>query len=277
MNPWLETLGVILVAAAGIGLGRTFSVLRKPYWVLGYILPAVLICALIAVRCTSSLAFVPPLLWMTAHRAKFVILAFAVTTGLTTPMSRLPRKFEKCVICALMVVVVVWFSILPFLVPAFIKDDLSNLRMRFDSNGICFQTTNYTCAPAAAVTALQKLGLHAHEGELAVLSHTSPIAGTLPGCLEAALQNRYGADGLKCRYRHFNSLDELRSAGITLAVVRDAFLSDHCVAVLGVSDQAVILADPIAGKQLMSHRQFESVWRFTGIVLKRDVAQSKST
>jgi hypothetical protein len=277
MNPWLETIGVILIALAGAGLGRTFSKLRKPYWVLGYILPAVLICALIVVRCTNSLAFVPPLLWMTARRAKFVILAFSVTMGLTTPMSRLPRKLEKCVICILMVVVVVWFSVLPFLVPALIKDNLSNLRMRFDSNGICFQTTRYTCAPAAAVTALQKLGLSAHEGELAVLSHTSPIAGTLPGCLETALQNRYRADGLKCRYRRFNSLDELRKAGITLAVVRDAFLSDHCVAVLGVSDRAVILADPIVGKQMLSHEQFERIWRFTGIVLKRDVAQSKST
>ena len=277
MNPWLETLGVILVAVFGMFLGRRFSTFRKPYWVLGYVLPAVLILALIVVRCTSSLAFVPPLLWMTARRVKFVILALSVTMGLTTPLSRLPRKFEKVIICMLMGVVVAWFSVLPFLVPALISEYLSNLRTRFDSNGICFQTTSYTCAPAAAVTALRKLGLPAHEGEIAVLSHTSPIAGTLPGCLETALQNRYGADGLECRYRHFDSLDELRSAGITLAVVRDAFLSDHCVAVLEVLDKMVVIADPVAGRQLMSVEQFERIWRFTGIVLKRDIAESKST
>lgn len=277
MNPWLETLGVILVALFGIFLGRRFSRLRRPYWVLGYVLPAVLILSLIVVRCTSSLAFVPPFLWMTAWRVKFVILALSVTMGLTTPVSRLPRKFEKVIICILMVVVVTWFSVFPFLVPALISNHLANLRMRFDSNGICFQTTPYTCAPAAAVTALRKLGLAAHEGEIAVLSHTSPIAGTLPGCLETALQNRYGAEGLECRYRHFNSLDELRDAGITLAVVRDAFLSDHCVAVLEVLDKMVVIADPVAGRQLMSVEQFEKIWRFTGIVLKRDVAHSEST
>jgi predicted double-glycine peptidase len=59
-----------------------------------------------------------------------------------------------------------------------------------------------------------------------------------------------------------------------LAVVRDAFLLDHCVAVLDVSDLTVVIADPVLGKQLMSHEQFERMWRFTGIVLQRDVLGS---
>jgi predicted double-glycine peptidase len=50
---------------------------------------------------------------------------------------------------------------LPFLVPALIKERLSNLTTRLDSNGICYQSTDYTCGPAAAVTALRRLGLQA--------------------------------------------------------------------------------------------------------------------
>ena len=173
-----------------------------------------------------------------------------------------------------MVVVVVWFSILPFLVPALIKEQLLNIRTRVDSNGICFQTKDYTCGPAAAVTALRRLGLPAHEGEIAVLAHSSPIAGTLPGCLSTALQNRYSADGLRCQYRYFDSLAELDNGGITLAAVRGAFLSDHCVAVLGVSERMVTVADPVLGRKLMSAEQFEKIWRFSGIVLKRDSAQN---
>jgi hypothetical protein len=53
-----------------------------------------------------------------------------------------------------MVVVVVWFSVLPFLAPALVKGHLANLKTMVDSNGICFQTTDYTCGPAAAVTRL---------------------------------------------------------------------------------------------------------------------------
>lgn len=274
MNPWLETAGVTLVVLGGILLGRMFSSLRRPYWAFGYFIPLVFVAILVAARYINSLVFVPPFSLITIGRAKFIILALAVTTGLTTPLSRLPHKFEKVVTHILIAVVVTYFSILPFLLPALAKNHLLNLRTRVNSNGICFQTKDYTCGPAAAVTALRKLGFQAHEGEIAVLSHTSPILGTLPGCLSTALQSRYSTDGLKCRYRHFDSLAELRDAGITLAVVRDGFLSNHCVAVLEVSEQMVSVADPVVGRKLMSHKQFEKIWRFSGIVLKRDSTQS---
>ncbi|HUW19929.1 MAG TPA: cysteine peptidase family C39 domain-containing protein [Sedimentisphaerales bacterium] len=274
MNPWLETIGVILVAVLGILLGRAFSGLRKRWWALGYFIPAALIAMLIVGGWPYSLAFVPPFFWIATGRIKFVILSLAITMGLTTPLSRLPRRCEKLIICILMTVIVAWFSVAPFLVPALIRNKLASLETRVNPNGICFQSTEYTCGPAAAVTALRKLGLPAEEGEIAVLSHSSPVTGTLPVSLYKALQNRYAAEGLKCQYRHFDSLAQLRDAGVTLAVVRDAFLSDHCVAVLEVSDWMVVLADPVLGRQLMSHEQFEKIWRFSGIVLERGASRS---
>jgi len=274
MNPWVETAGVVLVAMFGVFLGRVFSGLRKPYWQFGYFLSLVPIAMLVLARCNNVLYFVRPFSWVTTGRVKFIILSLAATMGLTVLLSRLPRKCEKLLVCALMVMVVTWFLVLPFLVPAFIKDRLSNIKTRLNSQGICFQSTNYTCGPAAAVTALGKLGLSADEGELAILSHTSPVAGTLPACLSSALQSRYGAAGLKCQYRHFDSIEQLRNAGVTLAMVRDTFLLDHCLAVLEVSDRTVTAADPVAGTKLMSHEQFEKIWRFSGIVLKRDHTRS---
>lgn len=274
MSPWLETIGIILVALLGVFLGKMFSRPRKAYWIVGYFLSFSLISFLLITRYSNSLAFVPMFAWITAGRVKFVIFCLAVTMGLTTSLSRLPYKFEKVAIYILMVVVVVWFSVLPFLVPALIEGRLANLTTLLDSNGICFQTTDYTCAPAAAVTALRKLGLPAYEGEIAILSHTSPVTGTLPGCLQAALQNRYGDEGLRCQYRHFDSIAQLKDAGLTLAVVKSAFLSDHCIAVLEVSDRMITVADPASGKRSLSHKQFEEIWRFSGIVLKRDSTQS---
>ncbi len=273
MNPWLETIGIIIVVFLGILAGKVFSNLRSGWWIFGYFMALVLIAILVATRFTDSLVFMPPFCWLTAGRIKFVVLSLAVTTGLTTPLSRLPYKFEKVTICILMALILVWFSVFPFLVPAVLRGHLLNLQTVVDSEGICFQTKDYTCGPAAAVTALRKLGLTAQEGEIAVLSHTSPIIGTLPQCLCSALQNRYKAEGLKCRYLRFKSIAQLGNAGITLAVVKDAFLTDHCVAVLEVSDKAVTIADPVLGKILMSHKQFEEIWRFSGIVLQRDSAE----
>lgn len=274
MNPWVETGGVILVALLGIFLGRVFSGLRKSYWMLGYFLSFGLIAILVLVRFNNALYFVRPFSWIISGRAKFVILSLAVTMGLTVLLSRLPRKCEKLMVCFLMTMVVIWFLVLPFLVPALIKDHLSNIKTRLNTKGVCFQSTSYTCGPAAAVTVLGRLGLSAEEGEIAILSHTSPVAGTLPACLSSALQRRYGPVGLKCQYRRFDSIEQLRNAGLTLVMVRDSFLQDHCLAVLEVSDLTITIADPLAGTKLMSHEQFEKIWRFSGIVLKRDRTQS---
>lgn len=274
MNPWVETIGVILVAFLGVLLGRLFSRFRSPYWVLGYLLPAGLIAMLALVRFDDALYFTRPFIWFATGRTKFVTLSMAVSMGLTVPLSRLPRRWEQLSVCMVMAGFVIWFSVLPFLVPALIKDRLANLKTRFDSNGICRQTTDYTCGPAAAVTALGRLGLPADEGEIAVLSYSSPVTGTLPTCLTSALQKRYGAEGLRCRYRHFDSIEQLRDAGLTLVVVREAFLLDHCIAILDVSDDAVTVADPVTGARHIPHRQFEKIWRFAGIVLERDSTQS---
>lgn len=270
MNPWIETVGVILVAILGVVLGRCCSRFEKPYWILSYLFPCILIGMLVVTRLNNALSFVQPFSWIAVGRIKFVVLSLAVSMGLTVPLSRLPHQFEKLIVCILMAAFVIWFSVLPFLVPALIRDRLANLTTKIDSDGVCRQTTDYTCGPAAAVTALGKLGLSGDEGELAVLSYSSPVTGTLPACLSSALQNRYAADGLKCRYRHFDSIDQLKNAGLTLVVVRDAFLLDHCIAVLDVSNDSVTVADPVTGTRLVPHRQFEQIWRFCGIVLERD-------
>jgi len=274
MNPWLETTGVVLIAVFGVFAGRVFSRFRKPYWVLGYILPGLLIAMLAMLRFNNTLYFISPFSWIAAGRVRYVVLSLTVSMGLTVPLSRLPYKFEKLIVCLLMAGFVTWFSVLPFLMPALMKERLSNLQTKFDKNGICRQTTDYTCGPAAAVTALGKLGLTAEEGELAVLSYSSPVTGTLPSCLSSALQDRYSAEGLSCRYRRFDSISQLKNAGITLALVREAFLMDHCLAVLEVTDDAVTVADPVTGTRLMPYEQFEKIWRFCGIVLQRSPLQS---
>jgi hypothetical protein len=79
VNPWFETIGVVLVALSGVFLGRVFSRFRKAYWMVGYFAALLLIAIMVVTRFSDSLAFVPPLLWITAGRVKFVILSLAVT------------------------------------------------------------------------------------------------------------------------------------------------------------------------------------------------------
>ena len=270
MNPFIETIGVLAIALLGVFLGRAFSRRQNSSWILGYIIALILIAVLVAGRFLNALVFIKPFYWILTGRVKFVVLALAVTVGLTTPLSRLPYKFEKVLVCVLIAVVVIWFSVLPFLFPALIKNSLLSTKTLISSEGICFQSRDYTCGPAAAVTALGKLGINATEADIAVRAHTSPVVGTLPLCLAESLEDLYASAGLKCYYRSFDSVSQLKEVTPALAVVKNSFLSDHCVTVLSVSDDSVTFADPVWGSKTISNNDFEKIWRFAAIVLKRD-------
>ncbi len=274
MNPWLETLCVVLVALAGIWLGKKASRLPSPLWAYALALPICLLGLLIVAACTTLLDFAQPLFFITAGRTKYVILSFAITFGLTTPLSRLPYRIERGVICVLMLLFATCFSVLPFLVPALIRNNLAGIETRVDASGICYQTKSYTCGPAAAVTALRKLGFPAQEGEIAVLARTNPLTGTLLWTLSSALKQRYTDQGLQCRFRTFDSIAQLKNAGITLVSIKEATFLDHCVTVLGVSDTLVTIADPVTGIEVLSHGQFERKWRSCGIVVSRNSPSS---
>lgn len=273
MNPWLETICVLVLAYFGALCGMIFWRLSRPFRLFGYLLPLLSIIGLIILRIVNVPTFTEPLYWLTTGRAKFLILTFTVTMGLTAPLPRLPHRWERLATCIITAIFVIIFSFPPFLAPAFVRHDLATLETKINSEGICFQSRSYTCAPAAAVTALRKLGLTAHEGEIAILSHTSPITGTLPWSLYTALQKLYSSEGLNCQYRRFDSINQLQDADVTLVAVRDTLLTDHCVAVLEVSEETVTIADPAAGKTSISRKHFEKIWRSAGIALKRQSTQ----
>jgi|ERR1035437_2803149 hypothetical protein len=269
MNLWLAAFISLLCALAGVGLGWWFSQLRRPYWLLGYFIPLVLIFLFAVAFRVPSVMFAPPVSWMTMGLKKFAFFGFVATMVLTTPLSRIPQKRNRVMISVLMAVIVFFMSIWPFLAPMVNRTQLSHLKTRMDGNGICLQETDYTCGPAAAVTALRKLGLPAEEGKIAILSCTSFQEGTPTDMLADALQNEYGKDGLIVECRAFKNISELKQAGLTLAVIKYGLLVDHWVTVLEVTDSEVIIGDPLGGLGRLSYDEFLKKWRFEGVVLKR--------
>ncbi len=247
MNLWFEGTFAVMVAAAGVALGCLFSRLRKPYWMFGYFIPLALVLIYAVAIHLPALSFVPPISWMMMGRKKFAVLGFVATMVLTTPLSRVPRKRDRIVISILMAVIVFAGSVWPFIVPAFERNEIARLQTHIDANGVCIQTTDFTCGPASAVTALRKLGLPGEEGKIGILSGTSSVVGTPPDMLAEALQNEYGKYGLIAEYRPFKDISELKQAGLTLAVIKYAFMVDHYVTVLEVTDTEVIIGDPLDG------------------------------
>ncbi len=276
MRPWIETAAVVLIAAGGFGLGLLCSRLKKPYWLLGYVIPFVLVGIIGAARRVPRLELVAPFSWLMSGRTEFALLSFLTTMLLATPLSRLPRKSTRGLVLLFAASAVIYAGVLPFLSPALIRGRLSRLVTRFDVDGVCLQGTTYTCGPAASVTALRRLGLNADEGEIAILAHTSAFSGTQPDSLRHALLRRYGPDRLRCDIRFFKSIDELRDADAAIVLVKYRLMVDHYVAVLEVTDDTITLGDPLTGSRTLSHDKFRAIWRRLALVLTRATTSTPS-
>lgn len=274
MQPWLETLGVTGLALAAIALGITASRRKRLWWLIGYAVPLVLMLLVALARNINALRFTPVFSTINAGRNEFIAMACSVPMVLSVLIGRLPKKRMKALIAILIAVSSVQFVVYPFLVPAILRNRLSRLTTVITTDGICIQSTDYTCGPAAAVTALACLNIKAEEGELAVLARTAPQMGTPDDMLAGAIERRYGDLGIRCQYQHFDSIERLKATCPTIAIVKFSLLVDHYVTVLEVTDKEVIVADPLEGRQTLTHDQFKKKWRFIGITVKREETNS---
>jgi hypothetical protein len=211
---------------------------------------------------------------MLAGRTEFALTGFIGAMILATPLSRLKRPQDQKAVVFFIALFVSISSLWPFAAPMFNRQLQSSLRTNIDADGVCHQGTEYNCGPAAAVTALRRLGLPAEEGDIAIAAHTSYAMGTPPDVLAETLQRRFGSMGLHASYRHFRDIAELRGAGFTLAVIKFGLMTDHYVTVLHVDDRTVTVGDPFRGKRIYTTDEFKKEWRFTGIVLTTNAPSS---
>ena len=146
MGGWFEIAGVITAAFLGAVAGRSFSRLKNPHWGWGYLLPLTLIFSLALITYAGLNASTPLLAWISSGRLRFVIIALSVTMGAMTLIGRLTNRIEKAFLFVVMIGVVAWGSVLPFVMPMIIRGDLADLKTKTDDNNICVQSTTYTCS-----------------------------------------------------------------------------------------------------------------------------------
>lgn len=273
MIQWLETIGVVGLAVVTACVANHLGRSRK-YWITAYGISGILLLTIWLGRSYSAIGLVPPVSWISGGRAKFALVAI-VPILLLWPLFRMtgnPRiRFFGA---AFLAIVVSIYAVWPFAASATNRSYLAGLPTRFDTNGICIQSTDYTCGPAAAVTALRRLGLNGHEGQIAIASHSSAAIGTPPDMLCRGLRSLYGARGVDCDLRYFAKLEELPTGQPVLAVIKYTLLEDHYVVILGITDEFVLAADPNRGRVAYTHKNFLERWRKLGIVLNRSESRS---
>jgi len=259
----LQTCGILALAVGGALAGRRLAAGR--FWWMG-VVPFLVFLALVTLphwvpRWTAAY----PFRWFMLDRTVYVPAAAVMPLFFATLAARLPRPRERRGVLALAGVLVLAYAVVPFAGPALSFRENDAIGVSRDSDGICLQTTDYTCGPAAAVTVLRRLGVPADEKTLALAAHANLFLGATCGDLAAAMER----PGLRFRTEAFDGPSDLAARTPCVAVVKHSLLSDHFVAVLAVDDATVTVGDPLSGRRKMTHARFAEMWRNLAVVRER--------
>ncbi|MFH1227762.1 MAG: cysteine peptidase family C39 domain-containing protein [Planctomycetota bacterium] len=139
---------------------------------------------------------------------------------------------------------------------------------RVTKDGVCMQSTGYTCGAASAVTLLKWWGIEATEVEMAYLSHTRKRLGVEMVQLTRAVAYKASAKRLTTDIREM-SWKTLKRLGVPCIVNvkwTPPFIN-HMVVVMSASEEKVVIADPLCGTKNWSKQEFLDNWRGTGIYI----------
>ena len=197
-----------------------------------------------------------------------LIALFVISIALSVWVTK--RKFHLLLIIStvLPIALSLSFFITYFGPSIWTRQELKNLQTTFSKNGICMQTTGSTCGPAAVVTVLRQLGIEAKESDLAIMSKCTLERGTTCEQLARAIKKLYGKKGIDCSIRKFDSIDQLKETCPMIAAINLSSVVGHYTVVLEVTEDKVIVGDPIAGKKEWPYEYFRNKWSSIGIVLK---------
>ena len=266
--PCAQAASVILLAIFAGLLGTWLA--TRTWWFLAYLFTWTLLLTIGVARFQPLLAIQWPISWIMRDRLQHVVFAALTSVAVVTPLFRSSTPGRKRLAWVLLSVAVLYQAVTPFLLPMLMRDEIAALPTKIDQDGVCLQSTKYTCGPAAAVTILRRMNVYAEEAELASVLHTVPWVGTPAGLLAHTLEERYADQGVRCQYRRFDSVDDMAGHEPILALMHMRAREDHYVVVLKVHSDGLIIADPMQGKGFCPRDKFEEYWRKVGIEVHRD-------
>lgn len=267
----VQFIAIAVFVSIAFFTGLKLSKLSKKYWVVSYLLALLVIMSIVASRHFRQLVFIAPFSWIMAGRVEFIVISAAAALLLGVLIPRLEQRNLKVSLCFLLFIFCGYNIAVPFLLPVFIRGKMERTENSYVSDGVCLQSTGYTCGPASAVTFLSQFGINANEGELAILAYTTPQLGTSEDLLVTAINKAHSKNGFRCEYIFIDTIKELKEHCPAIAVIKYSLLADHYITVLEVAENQVIVGNPLSGKETLTYQQFLDKWRSAAIVSKKNV------
>lgn len=140
-------------------------------------------------------------------------------------------------------------------------------------DGVCRQSTDYTCVAASLVTLLQFHGVESMESEMARLSYTEVGGGTTDCRAVYALQRKLAGLPFEVRYEVMD-YERLREIELPCVVpIKWGYFISHMVPVLSVNEERVRVGDPLTGAREISKEEFLREWLKRGVYLRTPIPE----
>lgn len=131
------------------------------------------------------------------------------------------------------------------------------------SEDVCLQSSESSCGPASAATLLHALGHKVTEKQIAQASFTTR-RGTENWYLLRTIR-RYGVDASYLVTAA--GIENIRYPAIAGVVLKNAGDAGHFITILGLSDDAVVVGDPMFGRKIIPRKILSDYYTFTGFYI----------
>lgn len=265
----METIvGASLIFGVSGFLAWRIGRFRGHWWLAGYAVSMFIVIVLNITRYVPSTLNTAPGQWLLMGQRDLFLIGIAAMLGIIPCMHKVRARRTRVLLILFMAVLMMRSSVLPLMGPVLDRARLERLPTFIDEDEVCLQTTDFTCGPAALVSALLVFGIEETESNAAIETLSNSFNGTRSIDIATYVNRAYGHLGLRATYRYVRSLDELRDfGGVAIAEVKANFWMDHFVTIVGWNGTAPIVADPFYGQFEPTSEAFAKTWRHKAIVI----------
>jgi predicted double-glycine peptidase/uncharacterized membrane protein len=267
--PWMEDT-LALVVALALGITSALGVLKVRHkwmwisWFLALCLGAFTLGMLGRYPEWAQRTGTSSILW---HHSIYIVNAFLFSALFVLIFANWTNSRSKPLLYLLGTVTILKLGILPGLGYVLDLDHWNKSKTLVDQDGVCRQSTDYSCGPAAVVTALMRLGIQVSESEIALASRANSFGGTQPLNLLLAIHSLNSPEHpLQARILTPGSIENIPTSSPAVALVKHSQFNNHYVCILGSYGDKFLIADPDRGAGLMSRPKFSEI--YLGLIIQ---------
>ena len=188
--------------------------------------------------------------------------------------TRIKGQRLKAFVLIFLSITLMRYSLLPFIHPMVAYTGYARSAHTVASiiplrSDVFIQSTDYTCGPAALITALNHYGIPDTEENITMGTFANPYSGTQPEHIVNYVNSQHGGK-LEAKFSNYvKDVDKLVQPGsIAITIIKSSLFYDHYVVILGENpDGDLMIGDPSLGKQKISRKDFFKTWRHQVITI----------